>query len=175
MLAECVNQSVWKGKRNGLVLGEPFWIVDNIPLGPSGNHDALSLTSGQNFVQCVQPLDAFKHHDEQVLANSERTEPVTLGRENPSASSNRGMCRFVQGGCLYRLTVCLACVHDLDSMSEFWSAEHTAGSVHRVVIPHMDRNDLAVLDQQFQRDAVTEVDGHRVQALQLARESMQSQ
>lgn len=48
-------------------------------------------------------------------------------------------------------------------------------TVHRVVIACIDGNDLAVGHLQLQRDAVRQVDRHRVQALLLALPRMQTQ
>jgi hypothetical protein len=41
-------------------------------------------------------------------------------------------------------------------------------SIHRVVIADIDWNDLPFLDQQFQCDAVRQVDRYRMQTLELA-------
>lgn len=48
-------------------------------------------------------------------------------------------------------------------------------SMHRIVVAHIDRDHLLILNQQHQRDAVRQVDRHRVQSLQLAAQSMQAQ
>ena len=48
-------------------------------------------------------------------------------------------------------------------------------SINRVMVAHVDRNDLPVLNQQFQRDAERQIDGHRMQAIVLAFERMQPQ
>lgn len=41
-------------------------------------------------------------------------------------------------------------------------------SIHRVVIAHIDRDDLLITDEQLQRDAIRQVDRHRMQATQTA-------
>lgn len=48
-------------------------------------------------------------------------------------------------------------------------------SVDAVVVAHVDGDDLLVLDQQFQGDAVGKIDGDRMDALQFAAQGMQAQ
>jgi hypothetical protein len=48
-------------------------------------------------------------------------------------------------------------------------------SIHRVVIAHIHRNDLPVLNQDFQRNAVRQIDRNRMQGMQLAAQRMQAQ
>ena len=43
------------------------------------------------------------------------------------------------------------------------------------MVTHVHRDDLLVLNQQLQRDAVRQVDGHRLQAIELAAQGMQTQ
>ena len=48
-------------------------------------------------------------------------------------------------------------------------------AIHRIMIPHIDRDDLLFPDQQFQPDAVQQVDRHRMQAGQAPADRMQPQ
>ena len=43
------------------------------------------------------------------------------------------------------------------------------------MIAHVHRDDLLVLNQQLQRDAVRQVDGHRMQAVELVTQGKQAQ
>lgn len=45
-------------------------------------------------------------------------------------------------------------------------------SIEAVVIAHIDGDDPLVLDQQFQGDAVGEIDGNRMHTLPLAAQGM---
>ena len=42
------------------------------------------------------------------------------------------------------------------------------------MVTHVDRDDLLVLNKQLQRDATGQVDGHRMQTLQLATQHIQT-
>ena len=42
------------------------------------------------------------------------------------------------------------------------------------MVTHIQRDDLLVLNQQFQRDAIRQVDGHRTHTLKSPRQSMQA-
>jgi hypothetical protein len=50
-----------------------------------------------------------------------------------------------------------------------------APSIHRVVVAHIHRNDLLVLNQDFQGNAVRQIDRNRMQGMQLAAQGMQAQ
>lgn len=50
-----------------------------------------------------------------------------------------------------------------------------SGSVNCIMVAHIHRDDLSILNQQFQRDAVGQIDRHRVQAFMLAAQGMQTQ
>ena len=43
------------------------------------------------------------------------------------------------------------------------------------MVTHIHRDDLLVLNEQFQRDAICQVDGHRVQPLQLDVQGVQAE
>lgn len=47
-------------------------------------------------------------------------------------------------------------------------------SIHAVVVTHIDRDDLFILDQQLQGDAIGEIDGNRMHALQSATQGVQT-
>lgn len=49
-----------------------------------------------------------------------------------------------------------------------WRDECQPHSIHRVVIAHIDRDDLLITDEQLQRDAIRQVDRHRMQTAQTA-------
>ena len=44
-------------------------------------------------------------------------------------------------------------------------------SINRVMACHLHRNAVLVVNQQRQREAVSQIDGHRMQALKFAAES----
>jgi hypothetical protein len=48
-------------------------------------------------------------------------------------------------------------------------------SINGIVVTHIQRDDLLLLNQQIQCDAVRQVDGHRVNALKSPGQSMQAQ
>ena len=54
-------------------------------------------------------------------------------------------------------------------------AAQALASINGIVVTHIQRDDLLVLNQQIQCDAVRQVDGHRVNTLQPSRQSMQAQ
>lgn len=43
------------------------------------------------------------------------------------------------------------------------------------MVTHIHRDDLLILNQQFQRDAAGQIDRHRMQAFMLAAQGMQAQ
>lgn len=55
------------------------------------------------------------------------------------------------------------------------SLKEASDAVHRVVIAYIERDDLLVLNQQLQRDAVKKVDGRRMNAFLAARQCTQTQ
>jgi hypothetical protein len=55
------------------------------------------------------------------------------------------------------------------------TASRFSKSVNRIMVAHVHGDDLLVLNQQLQRDAVRQVDGHRVQTVELATQGLQPQ
>jgi hypothetical protein len=89
----------------------------------------------------------------------------------------RGDCGWHSG--IHRGNGCSLAIFD-DAGDHLLNKEQLASScfnqsVSRAMVTHVHRDDLLVLNQQLQRDAVRQVDGHRMQAIELAAQGMQTQ